>query len=153
MKEIAKEISKLVKDHYEKYHELDEKLTSINLSDDKWSLKEIIGHLIDSASNNHQRFVRMQIENVLTFPVYHHDWIKTEKFNNAEFIDLISLFKYFNILLAHLIENVNESKLPNIWKREDKELTLKEIMTDYLRHLKDHIKHFEERLSELKNRK
>lgn len=151
MKEIAKEISKSVKNHYEKYHALDDKLASINLSDDKWSLKEIIGHLIDSASNNHQRFVRLQNENVLTFPVYHYDWIKTEKFNKAKFIDLISLYKYFNILLAHLIENVDESKLANIWKREDKELTLKEIMTDYLRHLKDHIKHFEERLNELKN--
>lgn len=153
MKETGKELTILVNHHYEKYHNLDDKFTSINLSDDKWSLKEIIGHLIDSASNNHQRFVRLQNENILIFPVYHFDWIKIEKFNKVKFIDLISLFKYFNILLAHLIENVSESKLPNIWEREDKEVTLKEIMTDYLRHLKDHIKHFEERLNELKKNK
>jgi hypothetical protein len=153
MKEIGKELSKLVNDHFEKYHELTDNLTSINLSEDKWSLKEIIGHLIDSASNNHQRFVRLQIENVLTFPVYHYDWIKIEKFNKVKFIDLISLWKFINILIVHLIENVDESKLPNIWKREDKDITLKELMTDYLRHLKDHIKHFEERLNELKNGK
>lgn len=153
MKEISKQLLILVSNHYEKFHDLTDKLTSINLSEDKWSLKEIIGHLIDSASNNHQRFVRLQIENVLTFPVYHYDWIKIEKFNKVRFIDLISLWKYINILIAHLIENVDESKLPNIWKREDKEITLEEIMTDYLRHLKDHIKHFEERLNELKNNK
>lgn len=45
-------------------------ISNIKISEDKWSLREIIGHLIDSASNNHQRFVRLQYSDLLDFPAY-----------------------------------------------------------------------------------
>jgi len=149
MKDIARELTETVIRHYDKNCNLDDELASISLGADKWSLKEIIGHLIDSASNNHQRFVRLQINKKLDFPDYHYSWIRIENFNSMKFTDLISLWKYFNILLSHLIENTSEDILTNIWETESKELTLKAIMTDYLRHIKEHIKHFEERLAEI----
>jgi hypothetical protein len=150
MKDIARELSEIVSNHYEKYYNLDDQKASVILSADKWSLKEIIGHLIDSASNNHQRFVRLHINNKIDFPIYHYDWISIENFNSMKFTDLISLWKYFNILLSHIINNVTDDKLSNIWETGGTKLTLKFIITDYLRHIKEHIMHFEERLVELK---
>jgi len=150
MKKISGELIETVNNFYNKYKNLDEKLCSINPAEDKWSLKEIIGHLIDSASNNHQRIVRLQLSEMLDFPSYHYSWIETEKFNLMNFNDILSLWKYYNILLGHLIKNVKEEVLKNYWNKEDKKLTLEFIINDYLRHLKDHIKHFEERLKEIK---
>ncbi len=150
MKKISSELIETVNNFYNKYKNLDEKLCSKNPAEDKWSLKEIIGHLIDSASNNHQRIVRLQLSEMLDFPSYHYSWIETEKFNLMNFNDILSLWKYYNILLGHLIKNVKEEVLKNYWNKEDKKLTLEFIINDYLRHLKDHIKHFEERLKEIK---
>ena len=150
MESIADNLNDIVNDFYEKYLNLDDDKASINLADDKWSLKEIIGHLIDSASNNHQRFVRLQTEKTMNFPDYHYNWIKVEKYNLIKFKDLISLWKYYNILLSHIIKNTEDDKLSNIWKTEDKDITLKELITHYFAHLKEHLKHFEERLNELK---
>ena len=42
----------------------------VKLGPDKWTLKEMVAHLIDSASNNHQRFVRLQIGHEISFPGY-----------------------------------------------------------------------------------
>ncbi len=66
MRNEAVQLNKIINDFYAEFKNLDEKLTGINLAEDKWSLKEIIGHLIDSASNNHQRLVRVQMENPLS---------------------------------------------------------------------------------------
>ncbi|MBN2041648.1 MAG: hypothetical protein JW864_16550 [Spirochaetes bacterium] len=151
MKETAKEIIELVNSHYDKYHDMDDVKASINLASDKWSLKEIIGHLIDSASNNHQRFVRLHIDDLNDFPGYHYDWIKIEHFNLMRFNELLILWKQFNLLLAHIIFNAPENKLSNKWKADGQDFTMEFIMKDYLRHLKEHIKHFEERLAELEN--
>jgi len=150
MKKISNELIDIINNFYEKYKNLDDKFCSINLSKDKWSLKEIIGHLIDSASNNHQRFIRLQLTEELDFPDYHYSWIEIEKFNKMKFIDILSLWKNYNILLGHLIKNVKKEALKNFWNNEDKKLTLEFIMTNYLKHLKEHINHFDERSKEKK---
>jgi len=50
-----------------------------------WSLKEIVGHLVDSASNNHQRFVRLQLGNLKVFPAYDNEgWIAVQRYNEYE---------------------------------------------------------------------
>ncbi len=51
----------------------------------KWSPKEIIGHLIDSASNNHQRFVRAQFQDHLIFPGYNQEaWVEAQDYQNSQ---------------------------------------------------------------------
>jgi len=150
LNKICNELNEIVIHFFDKYIGLDEKITAVKLSDEKWSLKEIIGHLVDSASNNHQRFVRLQISNLNDFPSYHYSWIDIENYNLMKFSDIMLLWKQFNILLCHIIKNIDENKLDNYWSVDNKQITLKAIITDYLRHLKDHIKHFEERYTELK---
>jgi len=109
----------------------------------EWSVKEIVGHLIDSASNNHQRFVRLQVADGLVFPDYSQDndtWVTIQSYQGAPFDDLLDLWRYFNLHLAHVIRIVNEKCVDHIWVvNEDTSITLGELMIDYLRHLRDHL--------------
>src|SRR4051812_26490037 len=73
-------------------------------SPNKWSAKQMIGHLIDSAANNHQRFVRAQFMNDLVFPGYDQDaWVEVQKYNDEAWSNLVNLWASYNLHLAHLI--------------------------------------------------
>lgn len=156
MKEETDRLKKLVKDFFSEFKELDNNITSINLTKNSWSLKEIIGHLIDSASNNHQRFVRFQLSDHLEYPDYNRDdWLKIQKYNSMNFSDLISLFAYFNKLLENIILNIEVKCLQNKWEIDWDEsssfITLEDLIIHYIDHLGGHIIHFKERLTEIKN--
>ena len=61
---------------------------------DRWSAREVIGHLIDSASHNHQRFVRAQFHDDLVFPGYEQDaWVKVQQYEEAPWKDLVTLWR------------------------------------------------------------
>ena len=108
-----------------------------------WSVKEVIGHLVDSASNNHQRFVRLQVDDSLFFPDYSQDndaWVSIQGYQETSWHDLLALWRYFNLHIAHVIRTVDEDCQDHIWVvDEDTAVTLGELMIDYLRHLQDHM--------------
>src|SRR5712671_3965757 len=73
----------------------------------KWCPREIIGHLIDSASNNHQRFVRAQFQEDLVFSGYEQDaWVSLQRYRDAPWEDLIALWSSFNLHIARLMDFV-----------------------------------------------
>ena len=115
-----------------------------------WSVKEIVGHLIDSASNNHQRFVRLQIVDGLAFPDYSQDnntWVSIQRYQEAPWDELLALWRYFNLHLARVILTVDEEKIENVWVvNEDTTIALGEMMIDYLRHLKEHLQQIRTRI-------
>ena len=154
MKDVYLELNSTVDDFFNKYKGLDNKITSTRLGVDKWTLKEIVGHLIDSASNNHQRFVRLQIVDELIFPGYGKDnskWLEIQKYNEMNFADIILLWQQYNILIGNIIKRADVSKLENRWiNSEGDKKTLRDLMIDYVRHLKDHTQHFEQTLQEIK---
>ncbi|MEN6438965.1 MAG: DinB family protein [Syntrophobacter sp.] len=124
--------------------------TSIVLGPDKWSLKEIVGHLIDSASNNQQRFVRLQEERSLSLPGYNQEnWIRIQRYNSMNWKDLVSLWRLMNSLLLHIIEGIPGECLEHTYQSPDGPVSLEWLVNDYFRHLRDHVKHFEKRYSEL----
>ena len=127
-------------------------IADIRISDDKWTLKEMVGHLIDSASNNHQRFIRLQIEKEIKFPEYDHEqWKDLSKIYEFEFIELINLWKSYNHFLLHLIKNIDAKDYNNKWIIEDKEITLKFIIEDYFgQHMDWHIELYKKRIEEIK---
>lgn len=138
-------------DSFEALMTENERLADIRLAPDKWTLKEMISHLIDSASNNHQRFVRMQLEPVLVFPKYDaEEWKNVTKIASFDFALLVTLWKTYNALLMHLIENVNPAALSHVWRREDKDISLEALIHDYFAHLELHHKLFEDRVEEIK---
>jgi hypothetical protein len=129
----------------------DEKITAIRLDSDKWTLKEMIGHLIDSASNNHQRIVRLQHETTLVFPRYDPEqWKNTEQINTLEWHVLVSLWKGYNDFILHIIGQADQNAMGNVWLLNDKPLSLEKLIEDYYSHLHIHVKMFEDRVKELK---
>lgn len=108
-----------------------------------WSVKEILGHLIDSASNNHQRFVRLQVEDDLVFPNYSQDndaWVSIQGYQQASWDDLAALWRSYNMQLARIIRTVSEECIDHKWIVDPStSITLGELMIDYLPHLKGHL--------------
>src|SRR3954454_25364644 len=79
---------------------------------EKWSKKEILGHLIDSAANNHQRFVRAQLQDELTFPKYEQEgWARCQDYASADWPLLIELWSAYNRHLALVVERIPPAKL------------------------------------------
>jgi hypothetical protein len=106
----------------------------------KWSKKEILGHLIDSAANNHQRFVRLQLERELSLPGYEQDdWVRVGRYQDLPWTELIALWAAYNRHLATIIESIDPSALNHVWHSPGGDVTLEFIATDYVRHLKHHL--------------
>ena len=128
-------------------------IADIKISEEKWTLMEMVSHLIDSASNNHQRFIRLQLEPTLNFPAYKaEEWKNTTKINGYNFDSLIHLWKEYNLYLLHIVKNIDKSKLDNTWEFNGKQLTLQSIIEDYFeRHMNWHIDLYNERTMEIRN--
>jgi hypothetical protein len=107
----------------------------------KWSPKEVIGHLIDSASNNHQRFVRAASKRELTFPGYEQDVLVTlVRPNDANWELLVRLWESYNRYLAHVIAHLPESAAEvSCMIGENRPATLRFLAEDYVAHLKHHL--------------
>ncbi len=154
MNSIAEELETIIEIYKSDFSGLDEHITSLRISQDKWTLKEIIGHLIDSASNNHQRFIRFQLSEALEFPDYNNsEWLRIQKHQNLKFIELLLLFYYYNKLIVNIILNIDEKCLQNKWNinwdEDSTFITFEKLVTHYVDHMKSHLTHFRERLSEL----
>ncbi len=108
---------------------------------DKWSKREILGHLIDSAANNHQRFVRAQMNAELRIPGYEQQvWVATQRYQSESWADLIRLWKSYNAHLLHVICAIPENALGHSCIIGDnKPVTLEFVIQDYVRHLKHHL--------------
>ena len=70
---------------------------SIKVQGGSWTKKEILGHLIDSAAINHQRFVRAQFTDDLVFDGYvQDDWVKVQDYQNRDWRELVELWHGYN---------------------------------------------------------
>jgi DinB superfamily len=108
---------------------------------DKWSGKEILGHLIDSAANNHQRLVRLQLEREISLPGYEQEgWVRVTRYQDLRWADIISLWAAYNRHLASIIESIDQATLGHVWHSPEGDVTLEFIATDYVRHLKHHLR-------------
>jgi len=107
----------------------------------KWSRKQIIGHLIDSASNNHQRFVRAQQTASLSFPPYEQNhWVSSQHYNERSWADLVSLWHAYNLHLSHVIARIPERHLGSQCVIESSNpVTLEFLISDYVGHLRHHL--------------
>jgi DinB family protein len=107
----------------------------------KWSRKEILGHLVDSASNNHQRFVRSQLATETAFPPYDQEsWISVQGYGERPWGEIVLLWRSYNLHLLHVMSRVPSGKLGHLCVvQEDEPTTLGDHMTDYVEHLVHHL--------------
>lgn len=121
-------------------------------AEDHWSSKQILGHLIDSAANNHARFVLGQLKDDLIFPGYDQDgWVRTNHYQEAPWSQLVELWRSYNLHLHHLMTHADQAKLGTPCKlhtlqeiafktvRESEPVTLEYLMQDYVVHLQHHL--------------
>ncbi len=148
LSEVASEIEDVVDNVVQKSRDLPEALLLFRPTQSSWCIKEVVGHLIDSASNNHQRIVRLQIKNRLVFPDYQHDndkWVRLQGYTKRPWPELLALWQQFNRHIAHLIRSVDESCLKHVWIQDSKSrISLADLIRDYLRHLGLHLDQIDE---------
>lgn len=107
---------------------------------EKWSIKEILGHLIDSASNNHQRIVRLQeVGSMGPFSYTQEHWVRSQHYQTEAWSDLVEFWYRYNSHLAHIIGSIDPESLDHTCDvGYAKPATLKFIVEDYLRHVQHH---------------
>lgn len=110
------------------------------------TIKQLLGHLIDSASNNIHRIIHLQYQqSPIVFPDYanlgnNDRWIAIQNYQEENWDHLIQLWKYSNLHIVHVINNVSEDKLDNVWTNALNEaITLRTMIVNYLVHLKLHL--------------
>jgi hypothetical protein len=116
------------------------------------TIRQILGHMVDSASNNTHRIVHLQYQDSpLIFPNYaangnNDRWIAIQNYLNENWYDLIQLWKYSHLHWIHVVKNVNQEKLDNEWISESKygNISLKDMITDFLRHFNLHLGEIQE---------
>ena len=143
---ITDGIAKVIETEERLLNDLSVEVVTQRINKQNRTIKQILGHLIDSASNNHQRMVRLQYsKDLLFFPDYRQDndlWIALQDYQNADWANLIQLWKFYNLHIIHVIHSVDVTKLDNDF--EGTKVTLKEMIEGYLDHLHLHMKEIHE---------
>ena len=136
----------------ERFELISEQQSQIPRAAGKWSPREILGHLIDSAANNHQRFVRAQFTDDLVFAGYEQEnWVDVQRYQDEPWKDLVQLWQFYNRHILHVIEVAPEEQRTKLRAKhnlhqiasdllsEDEPVTLEWFMRDYLDHMKKHL--------------
>jgi hypothetical protein len=119
---------------------ISEEVAALKAAPGKWSKKEILGHLIDSAANNHQRLVRLQFEPAIGLPGYEQDrWVRAGRYQETPWSEVIALWAAYNRHLATVIDALDPSALGHVWHSPDGDVTLAFIATDYVVHIRHHL--------------
>lgn len=107
----------------------------------KWSKQQIMGHLIDSAANNHQRFVRIQYEAVPKIVYDPNNWNALNFYEDADLNSIINLWFYYNRQLLRVINHIPPANLQqqcDVGMNE--RATLAYLIVDYVDHMEHHLK-------------
>ena len=142
MKDIARQLREIISTVEPEMLRFSDEDVETKPAPDEWSKKEILGHLIDSASTNHQRFVRAVYGEAAEFPAYNQvGWVRIQQCNERPWSSLVTLWSAYNDHLSHVIECIPvdaDSSPCNIGKEDPVPLAF--VVEDYLSHLKLHLK-------------
>ena len=109
---------------------------------DKWSTKEIIGHLCDSAKINLQRFVRCTYEENFKLIYEQDEWVAAQRYQEMNIDDLLQLWRLLNLQITIVLDNYPPDRLQAQCDNSKKEITLHTVewlAQDYLEHLRHHL--------------
>lgn len=145
-KNTADEIAALINEWEPKLITLPDEVICKRRNGQNRTIRQIIGHLADSASNNTHRVIHLQYQHSpLIFPNYatngnNDRWIALQDYQNEDLDLLINLWKYTMLHFCHVIRNVDESKLENEWiAAPEKKINLRSMINDFPGHLKLHL--------------
>jgi len=139
--ELARELQQTVERGFKALCSLPEPLASRPLGADKWCVKQVIGHLIDSAANNHQRFVRLQIEPELRLPGYRQEeWVRVQCYDRMPWMQTLETWRVMNLYLVHVVRHIDPAHLHRVWHSAGEPLALGFIIEDYIAHMRHHLR-------------
>ncbi|HJQ33675.1 MAG TPA: DinB family protein [Pyrinomonadaceae bacterium] len=153
MEDVIEDFVRTVEDASARLLAMSDGQTAARGEEGDWSAKEILGHLVDSAANNHQRFVRGQFSEDLVFPGYKQDdWVRAQAYADEPWPLVVNLWKFYNLHLAHVMRHAPEEVRSRPRLRHnfhvigfapvnaDEPSTLEHLMRDYVAHLKHHLR-------------
>lgn len=143
MKQTIHELTEIISEYSIKIGAIPEKEFSMKSSPERWSKKEVLGHLIDSAQNNLRRFICGQYETTPQKIVYsQNDWVGLNGYQQAESQEIIALWALLNKRIASILQQMPPSayvKLSDTGKNAIETHTLEFLAVDYVKHLKHHL--------------
>lgn len=144
--QISEDLSKLISNWEVKLASLPERTIANRVNSQNRNIRQIIGHMVDSATNNTHRIIHMHYQkSPVAYPDYanlgnNDRWIAIQNYQEEDWGELVRLWAAVNRHMVHLIGQVDESKLNQIWISALKDqITLKEMITDYPQHFKLHL--------------
>lgn len=138
MKMIAAELETLINKHLPGLKSIPEQVMAHRPAPGKWSKKEIVGHLIDSAENNIRRFIVSQYEDIPTITYNQEKWVPIGNYQHWETAVLIDLWYLLNRRIIEILKSLP----PEMAEREcqtEQLHTLEWLAADYIKHLKHHL--------------
>ena len=148
---ISKELLSLIKEWQPKLSALSNDVISERRNSQNRTIKQITGHMVDSATNNTHRIVHLHYqESPLIFPCYathgnNDRWISIQNYQDEDWNELVQLWKYTHVHVAHVIKNMNTEKLNNVWiSGTNEEVSLEAMVVDFPRHFKLHLNEIDE---------
>ena len=145
----AEQLHSAIDEALQLFLRVDESRTLERPSPDKWCAREILGHLIDSACNNHRRFVVGQSPTTSRFDGYEQDaWVARQRYADVPWDNLVALWSAYNRHLAHVmtITSPEAASRSAISPDGSGQVTVAFLMSDYVRHLRHHLDQIRGRL-------
>lgn len=136
-------LKNIINEELLRFENISEEEWSYKISPEKWSKKEILGHLCDSALSNIRRFVITQYKENENIVYDQNFWVKAQDYQNVPSLDIINLWKILNFQIVHTVENIPDEALQrtcDMTKNEPQVFTLEFIIKDYIDHLQHHLK-------------
>jgi len=148
---ICTELDQLIVQWEKKLNSLPEDIISTKRNAQQRTIRQVVGHMVDSATNNTHRIVHMHYQkSPVSYPDYanlgnNDRWIAIQNFQEEDWNLLITLWASVNRHMIHLIRQVDEEKYSQVWiSALGEEVTLQEMILDYPRHFKLHLNEIEE---------
>ena len=138
MSSTASKLRTVIDEYLPQLNQLNEEESTMKPSPSKWSKKEIIGHLIDSAQNNIRRFIVAQYEENALIIYKQDEWVSVNNYQSYTLSNLIQLWYLLNKQIATLLSNLSEKEL-NRTSKTDSVHTVEWLAADYIKHLKHHL--------------
>jgi len=140
--QLAADLHDAVGEGVQLFQQVDETRTTRRVTPGSWCAREMLGHLIDSACNNHRRFVAGQSESMQQFDGYNQDeWVARQRYDQVPWRDLVALWTAYNRHLAHVMSITPEDAAARTALSPDgsARVSIAFLMADYITHLRHHV--------------
>lgn len=142
MQKVISELSEFIEKYHLLLQQMNEDDMSLKPHSDKWSKKEELGHIVDSAQNNIQRFIRVQYEENVHIIYHPENWVEFNDYQNRDSNNLIELWYFLNKQIIAILQKMPSEKynsLMSFSKDASVTNTTLFIAEDYVKHMTHHL--------------